>query len=66
MRERIIELLRQHQMGVVNLVRSFQHLSTQLDPKMPDFITYKCNCGWNGDDPHGHVADSIIKGLELR
>lgn len=29
-------------------------------PGMPDFTTYKCNCGWNGDDPHGHVADALV------
>lgn len=34
-------------------------------PGMPDRTTYKCACGWNGDDPHDHVAYELTEYLGL-
>lgn len=34
-------------------------------PGMPDQTTYKCNCGWSGDDPHEHQADAVLAALNL-
>lgn len=28
-------------------------------PGMPDYTTYKCNCGWSGAEPHAHVAKAV-------
>lgn len=28
-------------------------------PGMADWTTYKCLCGWTGDDPRGHQAIQI-------
>jgi hypothetical protein len=32
-------------------------------PGMKDATTYKCLCGWNGDDPRGHQAEQIVAAL---
>ena len=29
-------------------------------PGMQDFTTYKCNCGWSGDEPHEHQAAAVL------
>jgi hypothetical protein len=33
-------------------------------PGMKDATTYKCLCGWNGDDPRAHVAEQIAEALK--
>jgi hypothetical protein len=32
-------------------------------PGMADSTTYKCDCGWSGDDPHAHVAGLVVEAL---
>lgn len=32
-------------------------------PGMPEWTTYKCNCGWSGDEPHQHVAAAVVQAL---
>jgi hypothetical protein len=34
-------------------------------PGMKDATTYKCLCGWNGDDPRGHQAAAVLAALNL-
>jgi hypothetical protein len=34
-------------------------------PGMQDWTTYKCYCGWNGDNPHAHVAEAVMEQLGL-
>lgn len=29
-------------------------------PGMVDATTYKCLCGWSGDDPRGHQANELV------
>ena len=55
-RKRLSELLKQHNWYAVG------NLGV---PGMLDQLSYKCYCGWQGDDPHGHVADSITSGIGL-
>lgn len=55
-RTRLIELLKEH---------TWYAAGNLGVPGMPDQLSYKCYCGWQGDDPHGHVADSITSGIGL-
>lgn len=32
-------------------------------PGMKEATTYKCLCGWNGDDPRGHQAGQTVAAL---
>jgi hypothetical protein len=34
-------------------------------PGMTDATTYKCLCGWNGDDPRTHVASALLASFVL-
>lgn len=54
LRKRLIELAKQH---------IWYPVGNLGVPGMPDQLSFKCYCGWEGDEPHEHVADSIIETL---
>lgn len=46
----LADILKQHQWWLVGNIGV---------PGMEDYTTYKCDCGWNGDDPRRHVAADL-------